>query len=127
VKAAEELAPSVGVAEAARAVGASRATLYRRRRPPPPQPSRARPAPANRLAPQEREAALALLHAPEHVDLSPWMLFALLLDLGRYVCSVSTFYRLLDTHGEVRERRDHVTPGSDSTRRPMSIRDGPQK
>jgi putative transposase len=42
------------------------------------------------------------------VDLSPWTLFALLLDLGRYVCSVSTFYRLLDTHGEVRERRDQL-------------------
>jgi putative transposase len=108
VKAAEDLAPSVGVAAAARAVGAARATIYRRRRPPPRRPATTRPAPVNRLAPEEREAGLALLHAPEFLDLSPWTLYAHLLDQGRYVCSVSTFYRLLGEHGEVRERRDQL-------------------
>jgi transposase InsO family protein len=108
VKAAEDLAPIVGVAQATRALGTARATLYRRRRPPVTRPPAHRPAAANRLAPQEREAALALLHAPEFLDLSPWTLFAHLLDLGRYVCSVSTFYRLLAANSEVRERRDQL-------------------
>ena len=108
MSAVEDLAPFVGVTQATRALGTARATLYRRRRPPAPRPPSAPPTPTNRLAPQEREAALALLHAPEHVDLSPWTLFAQLLDLGRYVCSVRTFYRLLAAHGEVRERRDQL-------------------
>ena len=108
MSAAEDLAGFVGVAEATRAVGVARATLYRRRRPPAARPLASRRAAPNRLAPQEREAALALLHAPEFLDLSPWTLFAHLLDLGRYVCSVSTFYRLLAAHGEVRERRDQL-------------------
>lgn len=108
MSAAEELSTRVSVSEATRALGVSRATLYRRRRPPAQRPRCAPTPPANRLAPQEREAALALLHAPEYVDHSPWVLFALLLDQGRYVCSVRTFYRLLLAHGEVRERRDQL-------------------
>lgn len=108
MSAAEGLSTLVCVTEATRALGVSRATLYRRKRPPAPRPRQAPRPPANRLAPQEREAALALLHGPEHVDLSPWTLFARLLDLGRYVCSVRTFYRLLRAHGEVRERRDQL-------------------
>jgi len=108
VSATEDLAPFVGIAEATRALGTARATLYRRRRPPGVCRPAHRTAAANRLAPQEREEALALLHAPEFLDLSPWTLFAHLLDLGRYVCSVSTFYRLLEENGEVRERRDQL-------------------
>ncbi len=109
MNATEDLVPYVGVRQATRALGTSHATLYRRRRPPVACRPAHRPAAANRLAPQEREAALALLHAPEFLDLSPWTLFAHLLDLGRYVCSVSTFYRLLEAHGEVRERRDQLS------------------
>ena len=108
MNATEDLVPYVGVRQATRALGTSHATLYRRRRPPVACRPAHRPAAANRLAPQEREAALALLHAPEHVDHSPWVLFAHLLDMGRYVCSVRTFYRLLLAHGEVRERRDQL-------------------
>ena len=38
----EELTPIIGTRPACRAVGASPATIYRRRRPPQPRPSRAR-------------------------------------------------------------------------------------
>ncbi len=36
-----------------------------------------------------------VLHEPAYVDQSPRTVFALLLDAGRYLASVSTFYRLL--------------------------------
>ena len=60
----EELAPLVGTRPACRALGASPATIYRRRRPPAPRPRRPRPTPARALSEQEREAMLELLHSP---------------------------------------------------------------
>ena len=49
-----------------------------------------------------------MLDAPEHVDRSPYQVYAHLLDQDRYLCSVSTMYRLLRSRGEVRERRDQL-------------------
>jgi hypothetical protein len=45
----EELTPIIGTRPACRALGASPATIYRRRRPPEPRPSRPRPVPARAL------------------------------------------------------------------------------
>ena len=42
-------------------------------------------------------------------DSSPAAVYATLLDEGEYHCSIRTMYRLLDEHGEVRERRDQLT------------------
>ncbi|MGH8480089.1 MAG: hypothetical protein ACREXK_11035, partial [Gammaproteobacteria bacterium] len=39
----------------------------------------------------------------------PVSVFALLLDAGRYLASVSTFYRLLRASGETRRRRNELT------------------
>jgi putative transposase len=106
----DELAPVVGTRPACRALGASVATVYRRRRPPEPRPSRPRPRPAKALSDQEREAVLELLHCERFVDCSPAQVYATLLDEGRYLASERTMYRLLEAcHGSVRERRDQLT------------------
>jgi transposase InsO family protein len=105
--AAEELAQSVGIAPACAALAVSRASLYRRRRPHPPTP-RPRPRPARALSPQERETALAVLRSERFADRAPAQVYATLLDEGTYLCSIRTFYRLLEQNHEVRERRDQL-------------------
>ena len=106
----QELSPIVGTRPACRALGASAATIYRRRRPPEPRPRRPRRAPARALSEQEREALLDLLHSERFVDSSPAQVWATLLDEGRYLASERTMYRLLAArHGRVRERRDQLT------------------
>jgi putative transposase len=42
------------------------------------------------------------------VDQPPGEVYAALLDQGIYLCSVRTMYRILDSQGEVRERRDQL-------------------
>jgi putative transposase len=109
----EELTPIIGTRPACRALGASHATIYRRRTPPEPRPWRPRPAPARALSETEREAVLAELHSERFVDSSPAQVWATLLDEDRYLASERTMYRLLAArHGGVRERRDQLThPG----------------
>jgi putative transposase len=48
---------------------------------------------------------LALLRSPRFVDLAPAQVWAIVLDEGRYVASISTMYRVLRACDEVRERR----------------------
>jgi putative transposase len=105
------LAAQIGVALACAALGVARASFYRVRQ-------RLRTAPVKRMRRQtsslalsgaEREAIHAVLYAPEHVDLSPRTIFARLLDAGRYLASVSSFYRILRAHGEARPRRNQLT------------------
>ncbi len=105
----EELTPIIGTRPACRALGASPATIYRRRRPPEPRPRKPRPRPARALSEAEREAVLAKLHDERFLDSSPAAVWATLLDEGAYLCSERTMYRLLAESGEVRERRDQLT------------------
>jgi putative transposase len=106
----DELTPIIGTRPACRALGASHATIYRRRRPPEPTPSRPRPTPARALSEAERDAVLEVLHSERFVDSSPAQVYATLLDEGRYLASERTMYRLLEArHGGVRERRDQLT------------------
>ena len=105
----EELSPIIGTRPACRALGASPATIYRRRRPPEPKPKKPRPRPARALSETEREAVLAELHEERFVDSSPAAVWATLLDEGRYLCSERTMYRLLEASGSSRERRDQLT------------------
>jgi putative transposase len=109
----EQLTPIIGTRPACRALGASPATIYRRRTPPELRPPRPRPAPPRALSEPERDAVLAELHSGRFVDCAPEQVYATLLDEGRYLCSVRTMYRLLEAcHGGVRERRDQLThPG----------------
>jgi putative transposase len=52
---------------------------------------------------------LDLLHSEEFVDLAPAQVWAVLLDAGTYMASISTMYRVLRSEGEVRERRRQAT------------------
>lgn len=90
-------------------LGASRATLYRRRNPAPPSTPKARPAPSNKLTEAERQQILTVLRSPEYCDLAPAQVWARLLDDGVYLCSIRTMYRLLAIAGENRERRRQRT------------------
>jgi transposase InsO family protein len=50
-----------------------------------------------------------VLDSIRFVDKSPAQVWAVLLDQGRYLGSISTFYRVLREHGQVRERRAQAT------------------
>jgi putative transposase len=97
--------PMLGTRAACTAVGRSRATHYRRLAPPKPRSTTPRPAPPNKLTEAEAAEILDVLRSSRFVDLSPAQAFFILLDEGVYLASVSSFYRLLRAHGEVRERR----------------------
>jgi putative transposase len=101
--------PMLGTRAACAAVGRQRATHYRHQAPPRPRSMTLRPAPPNKLSDEETDQILDVLRSPRFVDLSPAQVFHTLLDEGRYLASVSTYYRLLRAHGEVRERRRQAT------------------
>ncbi len=58
------------------------------------------------LPSSERERVRELLNSDRFIDSSPRQVYGTLLDEGQYLCSVSTMYRILRAHDEVRERRD---------------------
>jgi putative transposase len=105
------LEPLVGVVAACRLTGKSRATLHRQRNPQPPVfgPVAPRKPHPSSLTPAERERVLDLLRSNRFVDKSPGHAWAVLIDEGVYLCSISTMYRLLRDAGEVRERRRQAT------------------
>lgn len=84
--------------------GVPRATAGRRRR----HAGRGRvprPVPANQLTDAERAAVLAVLNSEQFVDRTPLQIYATLLEQGRYLCSVSSMYRILADHAQVKDRR----------------------
>jgi putative transposase len=72
-------------------------------------PPAPRSSPVNKLSDAEFDALLDVLHSPEFVDLAPAQVWAILLDSGTYMASISTMYRVLRSEGEVRERRRQAT------------------
>lgn len=105
IAAAEELGSRVGLSQACRALGVSRATVYRRHRGPTAGVGSRRGHP-RALSPAEREAVLSELHSERFQDQAPAEVYATLLDEGRHLCSERTMYRLLASRDEVRERRN---------------------
>jgi len=101
-----ELARAVGVTRACRVLQVAVASFYRWGRPA--ASTRPQPRPALALTAAEEQAVLDVLHAARFVDQAPAAIHATLLEEGVYHCSVRTMYRLLDRHGEVRERRDQL-------------------
>jgi putative transposase len=102
----EELAPMIGTASACEVLGASRATVYRRRRPPAPRPARPRASSPRALSSEERSTVLTTLDSERFSEKAPAEVHAILLDEGRYLCSPRTMYRILAEHDQVRERRN---------------------
>jgi putative transposase len=109
-----ELAPTVGVRAACEAVGVAQAGYYRRHRHSP-APDRPAPIPHRQrrqpraLTEAEQQAILDELHSDRFVDVAPAEVWATLLDEGRYLGSIPTFYRLLRRAGESAERRRQAT------------------
>ncbi len=101
-----ELRDLVSTSAACRLLGVSRASLYRWEHP----VYGPRPAPPVREHPSaltglEREQVLAVLDEDRFADKAPEQVWAVLLDEGSYLCSVSTMYRILHSHSQIRERR----------------------
>jgi len=109
--AVETLAHNVGARRACKTLGVCRATLYRRRAmrivsaPVP----HGRPSPPRALSIEERLSVVDALHSPRFIDKAPHEVYATLLDEGSYLCSIRTMYRILDQHGEVKERRNQLS------------------
>ena len=92
------LAPRIGTRAACAAAGVPQATWYRRHRISPPrrrQPRSRTPGGSSRghWAPAERQAILDALHSDRFADTTPAEVWAILLDEGTYLGSVSTYYR----------------------------------
>ena len=108
------MAPRIGTRAACRAAGVAQATWHRRHRisvpapKPAPVPHKERVQP-RALASAERTAILDALHSERFADLAPGEVWAILLDEGTYLGSVSTYYRVLREAGESRERRRQAT------------------
>jgi putative transposase len=102
------VAPELGMAQACRALGVSRATAYRHRSPKVARPARPRGRSPLALSDEERAGVLGQLHSERFADASPAQVYATLLDEGTYLASERTMYRILAANGEVRERRDQL-------------------
>jgi len=125
--AVETLAHHVGAKSACKALGVARATLYRRRAtrtvsvPAP----RVRPSQPRALSVEERQCVVDTLHSPRFIDKAPHEIYATLLDEGSYFCSIRTMYRILDRHGEVKERRNQLS--HPPYRKPELLATGPNQ
>lgn len=60
--------------------------------------------PANALSTQERKDVLATVNSPEYSELSPNQIVPRLADIGRYVASESTMYRILRAEEQLAHR-----------------------
>lgn len=113
MRAVEDARGALSCVEACEALGVPRASFYRTQprvsagaatsaieRPRKPSP--------RALTTAERSRVLELVHEPRFADRSIPQVYATLLDEGHYLCSPRTMYRILDAHGEVRERRDQL-------------------
>jgi putative transposase len=112
LNAATEAAGVLPVDAACDAVGASRATFYRRRKAdaaPAAEAVTPKQRPARRLSDEERQVVLDTLRSERFVDASPGAVHATLLEEGTWLCSERTMYRIMTEVGENRERRDQLT------------------
>jgi len=105
--AVRELGRAVGVRGACDALGVPAASYYRWCRPAHRGP-KPRPRPPLALSASEEQTVLAVLNGERFVDVAPPEAYATLLGEGTYLCSTRTLYRVLERHGQVRERRDQL-------------------
>ena len=106
IQAAEQLAESVSVSAACQALGVPRSSLYRARQPK--KECQPRPTPERALSQEEKAQVRQVLNSERFQDSAPRQVYATLLDEGEYLCHWRTMYRILDEHGEVRERRNQL-------------------
>jgi len=113
IQAAAELAPTQGSTMACAALAVPRSSFYRAQAAPQapaaskPEPA-PRPAPPRALSAAEKAAVREELNSERFQDQAAREVYATLLDEERYLCSISTMYRILAEHAEVRERRNQL-------------------
>jgi len=87
-----------------------------------------RPTPVNKLTKEERELILVTCHLPEYQSLPPSQIVPTLADLGRYVGSESSFYRVLrvaneqHSRGRAKSRKKRAKPDEYQTSGPNQCR-----
>jgi putative transposase len=86
-------------------MGRPRASHYRGRCAPRLGPPAPRPPSSRKISATEAQAIVEILNSERFCDKAPAQIWAILLDEGTYLGSVSTFYRLLRERNQVRERR----------------------
>ena len=104
----QELSQVMPIADACQALDFPRSSFYRLTAPPTaPRATTTKLTSISSRALDEAERAHIrnVLNSERFVDCSPYVVYATLLDEGEYLCSVSTMYRILRAHGEIRERR----------------------
>lgn len=108
--AASQLVAEMGVRGACAGMGVPRCAYYRARR-----EARSALHTVRRprrsplaLSPLERQDVIDVLHSPAYVDVAPRTAYAMLLDAGIFLASVSTFYRILRSCSGTRGRRDEL-------------------
>ena len=121
------LEPLIPVTKACALLGKARATLYRQRNPVPKpgKPPVPRPAHPAALTAAERAGLLAVLDGERFADKSPAQVWAILLDEGTCLASISTMYRVLRAGGQVSERRAQAA--HPARVRPELVADGPSQ
>ena len=109
----EQLEALAGVSAASALTGIPRSSVYRwraaDRRPFGPPRAPAPKVMPSALTEAERADVLAVLDSDRFADKAPAQAWAMLLDEGRYLCSVSSMYRILRSAQQVRERRAVAT------------------
>lgn len=98
---------TIGVGPACVALSVPRASFYRWLNPKPAGRGLPRRV-ARRLSEEERSLVCSALHDERFVDLPPAEVYATLLDEGKFLCSISTMYRILREDSEVKERRNQL-------------------
>ena len=103
------ISTEVGVKPACEAFDIPRASFYRALSwQDEPRISHKRPSPPRALSAEEREKVIEVLHSDRFADKAPQEVYATLLDEGTYYCSIRTMYRILEDHGEIKERRNQL-------------------
>jgi putative transposase len=104
------LAEQTSTARACELLGKPRGSHYRDRRPVPLVPAQRTPraSPPNALTVAEQDAIIKVLTGPRFCDKSVAQTWAILLDEGVYLASMSTMHRLLRLIGQAGDRRDQA-------------------
>ena len=109
IQTVEEHAPRFGIAPMCEVLGVPRSSVYRLGKAdqkggeltPRTKPPRA-------LSEAEQALILGVLDSDRFADYAPVEVYSALLDEGLYLCSVRTMHRILDAHGQVKERRNQL-------------------
>ncbi len=103
-----DLASALGTQRACDALAVPRSSFYLDQLPKQALEPKPRPSPPRALGAQEEQRVLDVLHSERFIDRAPADVVATLVDEGVVLCSERTMYRILEAHGELRERRNQL-------------------